>query len=466
MIPKPNYSTKEPRPEKKQSYEANKMSEKARVAAVGIYLGATYSCVAVSSDKHKHVEIIPNKQGKKYTPLCIGWDGTQLLVGHAATRNPKNAVFNVKRLMGSIFSDKIVQKDVESSWPFKVIEGPEKKPMLVIEHESGNKQYSYAEVYSMILKILKEDAEAYLEMDLFAFICHSDPTKVWIRESELAKREVGLLKMTKGCTVSLSPPATTAPEESGDSIEKLFDVVDQEHAVEKSDDVLEGMVSNGSAIPSGATDPLVDAFVAPVSDTGPLDFVFRPNLQTRPPHVRSPTADAPVVMVNVTTTVDADVGAGSKAKDVSKDFENIGDSTSAGGSLDTETMHRVHIPRWKVTNDSTHDDPYLYYEFNVGAARQVCIRAEVRMRAKHNLERKCKLEEKDYGCCQEAVEAISLRSQLFVIETADAAKSIKLRDLKEENFALEGEISALSERVTTFESVTTSKEAKLASLSS
>ncbi|GJW78481.1 heat shock cognate 70 kDa protein [Tanacetum coccineum] len=149
------------------------MSEKVRVAAVGIYLGATYSCVAVWSDKHNHVEIIPNKQGKKYTPSCIGWDGAQLLVGHAATRNPKNAVFmsiflvskvlvDVKRLMGSIFSDGIVQKDIESSSPFKVIEGPEKKPMLVIEHESGNKKYSYAEVYSMILKILKEDAEAYL----------------------------------------------------------------------------------------------------------------------------------------------------------------------------------------------------------------------------------------------------------------------------------------------------------------
>lgn len=94
MIPKPNYSTKEPRLEKKQSYEANKMSEKVRVAAVGIYLGATYSCVAVLSDKHNRVEIIPNKQGKKYTPSCVGWDGTQLLVGHAATRNPKNAVFS------------------------------------------------------------------------------------------------------------------------------------------------------------------------------------------------------------------------------------------------------------------------------------------------------------------------------------------------------------------------------------
>nr|GEV06965.1 transcription initiation factor IIB-2 [Tanacetum cinerariifolium] len=300
------------------------------------------------------------------------------------------------------------------------------------------------------------------EMDLFVFIRHSDPTKVWIRESELAKREVGLLKMTKGCNVPLSPPATTAPEESGDSIEKLFDVADQEHAVEKSDDVLEVTIAK-----------VASKVVAEKARKNGRE--------------RSPDVDALVVTVNVTTTVDADVAVGSKAKDVSNDFENIRDSTSAGGvnanaasvsrlkktstssyssyasqSLDTKTMHRVYIPRWKVTNDSTLNDPYvcrnltdclappalfaqlhvidydqLYYEFNVGAAWQT-----------------------------EAAEAISLQSQLFVIETTNAAKSIKLRDLKEENFALQGEISALSERVTTLESVTTSKEAELASLSS
>nr|GEU65531.1 transcription initiation factor IIB-2 [Tanacetum cinerariifolium] len=285
------------------------------------------------------------------------------------------------------------------------------------------------------------------EMDLFVFIRHSDPTKIWIRESKLEKREVGLLKMTKGCTVLLSPPATTAPEESGDSIEKLFDVADQKHAVEKSDDVLEvtitkvaskvvaekarkngkeslllpfwGMVSKGYAIPSGATEPLVAASVAPVSDAGPLDFVFGPNLQTCPPHVRSPAVDAPVVTVNVTTAADADVGVGSKAKDVSNDFENIRDSTSAGGSLDIETMHRVYIPRWKVTNDSILDDPYVFRNLTDRLAPPVLF-AQLQT---------------------EAAEANSLQSQLFVIETADAAKSIKLRDLKEENFALEGEIT-------------------------
>nr|GFA81753.1 hypothetical protein [Tanacetum cinerariifolium] len=51
-------------------------------------------------------------------------------------------------------------------------------------------------------------------MDLFVFIRHFDPTKARIGERELAERKVGLPKMTEGRTVSLSPLATTAPEDN------------------------------------------------------------------------------------------------------------------------------------------------------------------------------------------------------------------------------------------------------------
>ncbi|GKD60202.1 hypothetical protein Tco_1297711 [Tanacetum coccineum] len=66
----------------------------------------------------------------------------------------------------------------------------------------------------------------------------------------------------------------------------------------------------------------------------------------------------------------------------------------------------------------------------------------------------------------EAAEAISLRSQLSVVEAADAAKGTELRDLKEKNFALEGEKNVFSERVEALESMAASKEVELASLSS
>nr|GEW56061.1 hypothetical protein [Tanacetum cinerariifolium] len=84
------------------------------------------------------------------------------------------------------------------------------------------------------------------EMDLFAFICHSDPTKVRIGERELAKREVKLLKLTEGRTVSLNPLVSTASGDSGDSFDKLFDEADdaeQEHFVGRDDDVLDETVA-------------------------------------------------------------------------------------------------------------------------------------------------------------------------------------------------------------------------------
>ncbi|GJS81885.1 hypothetical protein Tco_0748426 [Tanacetum coccineum] len=48
------------------------------------------------------------------------------------------------------------------------------------------------------------------EMDLFAFICYFDPTKVVVGERNVANREAKLLVSTKGRTVPLTPPAPAA----------------------------------------------------------------------------------------------------------------------------------------------------------------------------------------------------------------------------------------------------------------
>ncbi|XP_076932357.1 heat shock cognate 70 kDa protein-like [Bidens hawaiensis] len=141
------------------------MGKRVEGTAIGIDLGTTYSCVAAWFDKHNRVEIIQNQQGNRITPSCVAWDEVQLLVGEAArnqsTRNPTNTVFDVKRLMGTRFSDGLVQKDI-STRPFKVIEGPGAKPIIVFEHESEEKKFSPEDISSMILKNLKEAAEAYL----------------------------------------------------------------------------------------------------------------------------------------------------------------------------------------------------------------------------------------------------------------------------------------------------------------
>ncbi|KAF5775028.1 putative Heat shock protein 70 family [Helianthus annuus] len=141
------------------------MSTKVKATPIGIDLGTTYSCVAVWFDQHDRVEIFPNEQGNTITPSCVAFNDTEHLVGEGAknqiTRNPENTIFDVKRIMGSRFSNIRLQKDIES-WPFKVIEGSSDKPMIVLEHMGANKEFSAEERSSMILKNLKEAAEAYL----------------------------------------------------------------------------------------------------------------------------------------------------------------------------------------------------------------------------------------------------------------------------------------------------------------
>ncbi|GKE41363.1 hypothetical protein Tco_1468647 [Tanacetum coccineum] len=221
----------------------------------------------------------------------------------------------------------------------------------------------------------------------------------------------------------------------------------------------------------------------------------------------------------VTTIVAANASAVWVSKDRvrSGNLETFGDSASTGGAnmnaasssklnepttssysfyasqdLDSETLHNIYVPKWKVTNDSALNDPYvcrdltdhlaplalfsqlrsmdydqLYTEFDVRAARQICLGVEC-------AEQTTLLSEKDAEIAHlrsllslketEAAEAIRLRSQLSVVEVADTAKSNELRDLKEINFALKGEKDALSEKVATLESMTTSKETELASL--
>ncbi|XP_075669174.1 heat shock cognate 70 kDa protein-like [Castanea sativa] len=131
--------------------------------AIGIDLGTTYSCVAVW--QNERVEIIVNDQGNRTTPSYVAFTPTQRLVGDAAMNqvacNPTNSVYDAKRLIGRRFSDPLVQNDI-NLWPFKVIKGPGDKPMIVVNYKGKEKRFAAKEISSMILKKMKEMAEAYL----------------------------------------------------------------------------------------------------------------------------------------------------------------------------------------------------------------------------------------------------------------------------------------------------------------
>ncbi|KAJ1514556.1 hypothetical protein HMI54_013959 [Coelomomyces lativittatus] len=83
--------------------------------AIGIDLGTTYSCVAYMSQDGK-VEVIANEQGNRTTPSYVAFTDTEKHVGDAAKNqaamNPKNTVFDAKRLIGRRFDEPSVKSKV------------------------------------------------------------------------------------------------------------------------------------------------------------------------------------------------------------------------------------------------------------------------------------------------------------------------------------------------------------------
>ncbi|XP_049302575.1 heat shock protein 70-like [Bactrocera dorsalis] len=132
------------------------------MVAIGIDLGTTYSCVGVF--QHGKVEIIANDQGNRTTPSYVAFTDSERLIGDAAKNqvamNPKNTVFDAKRLIGRKYDDPKIMEDVKH-WPFKVVSDGG-KPKISVEYKGENKRFAPEEISSMVLTKMKETAEAYL----------------------------------------------------------------------------------------------------------------------------------------------------------------------------------------------------------------------------------------------------------------------------------------------------------------
>lgn len=130
---------------------------------VGIDLGTTYSCVGCWINGN--IEIIANEQGNRTTPSYVAFTENERLIGDAAkaqsNMNPKNTVFDAKRLIGRKFSDPTVQEDIKH-FPFKVISGPNDKCLIQVEYKQETKTFSPEEISSMVLSKMKDIAESYL----------------------------------------------------------------------------------------------------------------------------------------------------------------------------------------------------------------------------------------------------------------------------------------------------------------
>ncbi|HEU4504646.1 MAG TPA: molecular chaperone DnaK [Nitrospira sp.] len=123
---------------------------------VGIDLGTTNSLVAYMKDGVPTV--IPGRGGRAMVPSVVAMTDNGLIVGDAAKehliRNPERTVYSVKRFMGKGLAD--VQSEL-AYFPYSLTEQGG-----VIRIKLGEKSYSPPQISAMILKELKQRAEAHL----------------------------------------------------------------------------------------------------------------------------------------------------------------------------------------------------------------------------------------------------------------------------------------------------------------
>jgi molecular chaperone DnaK len=126
---------------------------------IGIDLGTTNSAMAVMQSGKP--ELIANSEGNRTTPSVVAVNKNgERLVGQVARRqqvtNPKNTVYEVKRLIGRNFNDKEVQRDLKLMG-YEIV-----KSGNGVKVKMADKEYSPEEISAMVLGKLKSDAESFL----------------------------------------------------------------------------------------------------------------------------------------------------------------------------------------------------------------------------------------------------------------------------------------------------------------
>ncbi|HQJ31030.1 MAG TPA: molecular chaperone DnaK [Syntrophales bacterium] len=127
---------------------------------IGIDLGTTNSCVAVMEGGDPVV--IANQEGNRTTPSVVAFtESGERLVGQVARRqaitNSENTVYAVKRLIGRKFDSREVQYD-KGICSYRITAAANGDAQVTVR----GRNYSPAEISSMVLVKMKQTAEDYL----------------------------------------------------------------------------------------------------------------------------------------------------------------------------------------------------------------------------------------------------------------------------------------------------------------
>ena len=125
---------------------------------IGIDLGTTNSVVAVMEGNEP--KVIANADGNRLTPSVVAFtDKGDIPVGEPARRqavtNPLRTIYSIKRFMGRRHSEVASEEKIV---PYKVVGGAND----YVKVQVGEKKYTPPEISAMVLRKLKEAAEAYL----------------------------------------------------------------------------------------------------------------------------------------------------------------------------------------------------------------------------------------------------------------------------------------------------------------
>ena len=128
---------------------------------IGIDLGTTTSEVSVM--ENGQATVIQNSEGGRITPSIVGFTARgERIVGQAAKNqaitNPKNTVYEVKRLIGKHYGD--LQDEIKRV-PYGIVQKGENVAVVVTDN-GQQKEYTPQEISAFILQKMKKTAEDYL----------------------------------------------------------------------------------------------------------------------------------------------------------------------------------------------------------------------------------------------------------------------------------------------------------------